>query len=207
MHSRISEFSRLCHTTVIYPADFNFPAGSFCVFIFVLVFLSHVLVLERVSTMDESKLYGELTPSGGGDPIPLLKRKLLVGRRPSCDITLRFPNVSSHHCELELINGYWFVRDLGSANGIKVNDSRCDQKWVFPGDTLTVAKHRYEMSYHGLGDRPEDEEENPFSKSLMEKAGLTGGGRRKRIPEPVDIPKVQTDDDVAMEWLMGDRGN
>jgi pSer/pThr/pTyr-binding forkhead associated (FHA) protein len=157
--------------------------------------------------MDESKLYGELTPSGGGDPIPLLKRKLLIGRRPSCDITLRFPNVSSHHCELELINGYWFVRDLGSANGIKVNDSRCDQKWVFPGDTLTVAKHRFEMSYHGLGDRPEDEEENPFARSLMEKAGLTGGGRRKRIPEPVDIPKVQTDDDVAMEWLMGDQGN
>ena len=157
--------------------------------------------------MDESKLYGELTPSGGGDPIPLLKRKLLVGRRPSCDITLRFSNVSSHHCELELINGYWFVRDLGSANGIKVNDSRCDQKWVFPGDTLAVAKHRYEMSYHGLGDRPEDEEENPFSKSLMEKAGLVGGGRRKQIHETLDIPKVQTDDDVAMEWLMGDHGN
>ena len=73
-----------------------------------------------------------------------------------------------------------------------------------PGDTLTVAKHRYEMNYHGLGDRPEDEDENPFAKSLLEKAGLAGG-RRKRIPEPVELPKAKTDDDVAMEWLMGDR--
>jgi hypothetical protein len=161
-------------------------------------------LLETVSTMDESKLYGELTPSGGGDPIPLLKRKLMIGRRPSCDITLRFANVSSHHCELELINGYWFVRDLGSANGIKVNDSRCDQKWVFPGDTLTVAKHRYEMTYHALGERPEEAEENPFDKSLLEKAGLAGENRRKRIPEPIEMPKATTDDDVAMEWLMGD---
>jgi hypothetical protein len=174
-------------------------------FLFFSVFGFFALISERVSTVDESKLYGELTPSGGGDPIPLLKRKLLIGRRPSCDITLRFANVSSHHCELELMNGYWFVRDLGSANGIKVNDSRCDQKWVFPGDTLTVARHRYEMSYHGLGERPEEEEENPFEKGLLEKAGLAGEGRRKRIPEPIELPKERTDDDVAMEWLMGDR--
>ncbi|MDA1165047.1 MAG: FHA domain-containing protein [Planctomycetota bacterium] len=155
--------------------------------------------------MDESKLFGELTPCGGGDPIPLLKRKLLIGRRPGCDITLRFANVSSHHCELELINGYWFIRDLGSANGIRVNDSRCEQKWVFPGDTLAVAKHRYEMNYQALGERPEEEDEDPFAKSLLEKAGLQGGGRRKRADEPIEAPKGNTDDDVAMEWLMGER--
>lgn len=158
--------------------------------------------------MDETKLYGELVPCGGGDPIPLLKRKLLVGRRPSCDITLRFPNVSSHHCELELINGYWFVRDLGSANGIRVNDGRCDQKWVFPGDVLAVARHRYEMIYQGIGARPEDEEEDIMAKSLLEKAGLAGGSRRRRIPEPIETPKAEhekTDDDVALEWLMGER--
>ncbi len=35
--------------------------------------------------------YGELVPDGGGDPIPLLREKLTVGRRESCDIVLRFP--------------------------------------------------------------------------------------------------------------------
>lgn len=39
--------------------------------------------------------YGELIPLGGGDTIPLKKNQLLVGRRESCDIVLRFANVSA----------------------------------------------------------------------------------------------------------------
>lgn len=50
--------------------------------------------------MEASSTLGMLNPCGGGDPIPLLHEKLLVGRRSSCDISLKFPNVSSHHCEL-----------------------------------------------------------------------------------------------------------
>ncbi len=57
-------------------------------------------------------MYGELLPVGGGDPIPLLKKSLLVGRRESCDIVLRFSNVSAHHCQLTVNGGYWHVRDL-----------------------------------------------------------------------------------------------
>ena len=36
--------------------------------------------------------FGTLVPKGGGDPIPLLKKNLLIGRRESCDIVLRFKN-------------------------------------------------------------------------------------------------------------------
>ncbi len=69
-------------------------------------------------------MYGELVPLGGGDPIPLLKKKLLVGRRESCDIVLRFPNVSAEHCWLTLNGGYWYVTDRNSRNGVKVKGSR-----------------------------------------------------------------------------------
>ena len=55
--------------------------------------------------------YGELIPLGGGDPIPLLKKQLLIGRRESCDIVLRFANVSAHHCQLYVNGGYWYVRE------------------------------------------------------------------------------------------------
>lgn len=117
-------------------------------------------------------MLGELIPCGGGDPIPLLKKRLLIGRRSRCDITLRFPNVSSHHCELELVNGYWSIRDLGSRNGTKVNGVRCQSKWLMPGDVVSVAKHRYELSYTPTGDGPPPEEEDPFALGLLEKAGL-----------------------------------
>ncbi|MCA9061067.1 MAG: FHA domain-containing protein, partial [Planctomycetaceae bacterium] len=85
-------------------------------------------------------MLGELNPIGGGDPIPLLSPRLLVGRRSSCDICLPFPNVSSHHCELELKEGYWHIRDLGSSNGIKVNGERCTTRCLYPGDEVQIAK-------------------------------------------------------------------
>ena len=73
-------------------------------------------------------MYGELIPLGGGDPIPLLKQQMLVGRRESCDIILRFANVSAHHCQLSIDHGYLYVRDLQSRNGIKVNDVRVTER-------------------------------------------------------------------------------
>ena len=39
-------------------------------------------------------------PVGGGDPIPLKRGVLTIGRRESCDISLKFPNISGLHCEL-----------------------------------------------------------------------------------------------------------
>src|SRR6056300_39732 len=92
-------------------------------------------------------MYGELQPLGGGDPIPLLKTELLVGRRESADIVLRFPSVSGRHCELTVEDGIWMVRDLKSSNGTKVNGVRVTEHFIKPGDMLSFAKHEYEMVY------------------------------------------------------------
>jgi adenylate cyclase len=97
---------------------------------------------------------------------------LLIGRRPSCDITLQFTNVSSHHCELELVNGYWQVRDLGSRNGIKVNGQRVESQWLLPGDELSVAKHAYRVTYTATGEEPAPQETPEMQMSLLERAGL-----------------------------------
>lgn len=129
-------------------------------------------------------MFGELVPVGGGDPIPLLKETLLVGRRESCDIVLRFPNVSAHHCELYLKAGYWYVRDMNSRNGTKVNKVRVTEKILKPKDVLSIAKHKYEVVYEpaalGAVGPPTDDDAVDFSRSLLDRAGLSGTARQRR---------------------------
>ena len=161
--------------------------------------------------MAAPQVLGELIPCGGGDPIPLFKGKLLVGRRSHCDIQLQFPNVSSHHCELEFVNGFWRVKDMGSSNGIKINGERLDSKWLMPGDVLAIGKHRYEVHYKPPdGQRPPEDQEDIFSRGLLEKAGLErmhDVPRRPATPPPVanspppPAAKSSPDDDEAMKWL------
>lgn len=154
-------------------------------------------------------MLGQLIPCGGGDAIPLIAPKLLVGRRSSCDIKLDFQNVSSHHCELELRGGYWYIRDLGSSNGIKVNGERCTSKCITPGDMISIAKHAFTIQYEVTGDSPAPEEENPFARSLMEKAGLEVERRHIKVPEASRASSTRTkqtrrgssEDDFIMSWL------
>jgi pSer/pThr/pTyr-binding forkhead associated (FHA) protein len=123
--------------------------------------------------------YGALEPIGGGDPIPLLRAALTIGRRESCDIVLRFANISGQHCKLTLESGYWFVQDLNSQNGIKVNGSHVMRKRLDPNDTLAIARHKYKILYSpeelgASGPPPSDEEDitTVLGKSLLERAGL-----------------------------------
>jgi adenylate cyclase len=135
-------------------------------------------------------MLGELVPLGGGDPIPLLKTKLLVGRRESCDIVLRYANVSAHHCQLHFEGGYLFVRDLGSSNGIKINDVKTLEGRLDPGDTLCVAKHSYRVDYApselgAIGPPPsENRTAEIMGESLLSRAGLQSDGPKPRGDSP-----------------------
>ena len=130
--------------------------------------------------MSEATQFGELVPTGGGDNIPLLKRKLLIGRRDSCDIALRFANVSGKHCRMSLEQGYWFVSDLNSRNGTKVDDRKIIRKRLDPGSKLAIPKHEYRIEYSpeelgAFGPPPPDDDhiEEMLRRSLLDRAGLS----------------------------------
>jgi adenylate cyclase len=127
---------------------------------------------------------GELVPVSGGDPIALIRPVLTIGRRESCDIPLRFPNVSGIHCELSFRDGHWSIRDLGSTNGIKVNGMRVQKKVLHPNDTITIAKRHYTIEYvPTLVQRMEEileDEEDILSQPLLERAGLVRPRRDER---------------------------
>ena len=137
---------------------------------------------------------GELVPTGGGDSIPLVREVLTLGRRETCDICMRFPNVSSVHAQLSFQEGYWRIRDMNSTNGIKVNGARVLEKLLHPGDEITIAKRKFTIEYELPAGRRalEEVEEDLLGTSLLEKAGLEkpkkpdGKGKKKGF-DPADF--------------------
>jgi len=59
--------------------------------------------------------YGQLLPLSGGDPIPLYRTRLLIGRSRSADISLRFLQICPRHCQLIREHGNWCVEPFGDA--------------------------------------------------------------------------------------------
>jgi adenylate cyclase len=131
-------------------------------------------------------MLGWLIPTGGGDPIPLRKKEIMVGRKPDCDVVLPFSNVSSVHCKFVLSYGYWYILDMHSTNGVKVNGAKTDDRRVDPSATVSIAHHNFTVEYdpreNGATGQPPAEkyhEEDIFSRSLLEKAGLQKPVKKK----------------------------
>lgn len=59
-----------------------------------------------------------------GRTTPLGSKGAVIGRSRDCDVRLDDPNVSRQHAEVRPSGANWSVRDLGSTNGVKVNDRR-----------------------------------------------------------------------------------
>ena len=147
------------------------------------------------------KVHGELIPTGGGDNVPLIRELLTVGRRESCDICMPFPNISGMHCELSFRNGYWYIRDLNSTNGIKVNGVRVADKLLHPGDDISIGKRRYTIQYNLPADGHVLEEETSddiLKHSLLERAGLEKPKRDREVRgkgKPIDPADFLLDDE------------
>ena len=157
---------------------------------------SHASTPVISPTKSVRRFLGKLVPCGGGDPIALLESPLLVGRRSACDITLKFPDVSSRHCTLTYEDGFWVVDDCGSRNGVRVNGERVERKVLYPEDRISIAAHRFTVQYTPEGSVPPAEDDT-FAKSLLEKIGMKDLSRleQKRIPgaaSEVDPPKRMT---------------
>lgn len=129
----------------------------------------------QVAKMDTPFQLGMLIPCGGGQTIVLRKPKIIIGRAPDCDVVLPERNISSRHCLLELINGYWQMLDLDSKNGTTVDGMTFHRKWILPGSVLGLMAKRFKVEYQPKGERPSldaDDEVVLPKRSLMELSGL-----------------------------------
>jgi hypothetical protein len=152
----------------------------------------------------QGKVLGILTPVGGGDPIPLTKTDILVGRRRSCDVSLDFNNISGKHCQLRWINGVWHARDLGSTNGTSLNGmALTSEHTVMPDDELTIASHVFTIDYEPSGPEAllqmhgEEDQEGQRRQSILELAGIESDERPRHRRNPSVSPMTPGPQEAA----------
>lgn len=93
----------------------------------------------------------DLGPSGAPAQVifALVKLQMIIGRAPECDIQLNHTTVSKQHARVVFSDGGFVVEDLGSVNGIKVNDAEVEKHRLAPNDQIKVGK--FVMTYVGPG--------------------------------------------------------
>lgn len=84
-----------------------------------------------------------------GEHYPLNGDTAVLGRLPSCDVTLSDPSVSRRHARIIRRDGEWVVEDLGSTNGVSVNGERLEQARLRDGDRLEFGSVTLTFSHGG----------------------------------------------------------
>jgi Protein of unknown function (DUF3662)/Inner membrane component of T3SS, cytoplasmic domain len=62
----------------------------------------------------------------------------VIGRAPECDLQLRDPGVSRRHAEIRVENDALVLVDVGSTNGVRVNDSPVVRTLLHAGDRIEL---------------------------------------------------------------------
>lgn len=84
------------------------------------------------------KLGMTLVPPNGEGSIPLVKDRFVIGRGGDCDLQIKDSSVSTHHCELVVVDDEWVLNDLNSRNGVRVNGETVNSTRLKVGDVIII---------------------------------------------------------------------
>jgi adenylate cyclase len=74
-----------------------------------------------------------------------VKSDMAVGRTEGNDLVLNHPSVSRKHARFELRNNNWWIIDLKSTNGVKVNGNLVTEAQVNAGDKILVGSVQVDL--------------------------------------------------------------
>ena len=79
-----------------------------------------------------------VTNDGQISNFPILKDKMIIGRSQDSDLPLVDNTVSRQHAEIIKVKKGYFLNDLGSYNGTKVNGKPIQSVYLKPGDKIQI---------------------------------------------------------------------
>lgn len=81
-----------------------------------------------------------ISPEGTRETI--LQEHNTLGRHPGNSVQVLDRIVSKEHCHIDLVDGVFVLKDLGSLNGTYVNGERAATQPLYPGDEITLGSTR-----------------------------------------------------------------
>ncbi|MFM7131599.1 MAG: FHA domain-containing protein [bacterium] len=148
---------------------------------------------------------------------PLKEGLFVVGRHPSCEISLDSVRVSRMHCCVYINSGRVYIRDLNSTNGVKINGCRISESEILDQDLVQIGHLKFKyvdvnsrLKYDSERRRAERTLMEPANgqgrnSSVVEEAGLEveiGNMIKKRLPEAGEDCRVE----VHVHWKKPELG-
>jgi pSer/pThr/pTyr-binding forkhead associated (FHA) protein len=97
------------------------------------------------------------TEAGGAPPLYLIfgnqryvvdKDQFIIGRgTKSSDLPIRDGNISRKHAAVIRRNGEYYIKDLGSTNGIDYKGERIEGKKIEEGDTFSICEYQLKFTF------------------------------------------------------------
>lgn len=83
-----------------------------------------------------------------GQKIPVTKDEFIIGRgSKSADLAIKDGNISRRHAAVVWHNGAYYMKDLGSTNGIEHQGRRFDSKRIDEGDAFRMCDYELRFTY------------------------------------------------------------
>jgi pSer/pThr/pTyr-binding forkhead associated (FHA) protein len=83
-----------------------------------------------------------------GQKIPVAKDEFVIGRgSKSADLAIKDGNISRRHAAVVFQNGAFFMKDLGSTNGVEYQGRRVDSKRIEEGDIFQICDYELRFTY------------------------------------------------------------
>lgn len=109
----------------------------------------NVLILKHFESPKEAGTYFRLlclTGVNKGESYVLMGNRIIIGRSERADIRINDTKTSREHAEITKVGPTWVVTDLGSQNGVVVNDLKVAQKTLTEGDKVIVGQSVFKFA-------------------------------------------------------------
>lgn len=115
--------------------------------------------------------------------------RCVIGRSSKCDVVIPHEGMSRLHCQIEFIDGEYFITDLGSTNGVLIDNQKIEPHQKTPYQTFLLlsfgAVQSLQISDHTFSDAPlrgkVTETESLESSGLTRTRTLRPGQRDNRV--------------------------